>query len=443
MGLRNFRHQNEVSRLASLSPRPYSSLVFGRYNRSLPPEADAIPSKVQLMLYHELFESLMQPEPPPLDPPAPSEPHQSTIAHPFPWSKLYSNFGLDPHASLPASFLSAIEPVVQGSGLEELLEGLKTLGDFVAALGLVGTMLRGDRLQSVLEKEMEISYVLRSEEGGRWKGRRSAKKRKKKSERSTKDSNDDAQDSKAKDVEMQAGEPSSAAVSDKELEGAASSTMDTIAESQTPFLANPSLPLPFPLPPPLSQQSIGDDDIVSGEDVVLPLYPPPQNSQVVTSNEPRPAVSFSNGDAKRYNMRPRGSNAIPPTTPEPSQIKRKSTRSVSPDPHAPRERSTVSPRPPTLIGVSKFTLSLELLEEHVAKSMSYWNGERDPVGVSIENVKRCRTCEFEEGCEWREAKARESLERARLRRGAMQTGNEPSSKKSKVVVIESSGSTSL
>jgi exonuclease V len=41
---------------------------------------------------------------------------------------------------------------------------------------------------------------------------------------------------------------------------------------------------------------------------------------------------------------------------------------------------------------------------------------REPQGVEPAHVRRCHWCEFEDGCEWRQAKAAEALERYRAQR---------------------------
>ncbi|GAA5911050.1 uncharacterized protein JCM6883_004250 [Sporobolomyces salmoneus] len=383
-----------------------------RFNRSLPPEAETIPAKLQLMLYHRLFTSLLQPEPPPTTAPSSSSPNPAPSlvpTGPFLWSKLYSKFDLSSDAPLPTSFLATIKPVIEGSELEDLLSNASTLREFVRALAKVGEMLKGGRAESkVLEDEMELSYVLRQEEGaGRWKGRRSAKKKKKK-ESITVDARSNSKlemDDEEADLEAAIrlslqDQDQQVAANDVDVENKrVPEEEEDIAggDSQLPFLANPSLPLPFELPPPLSvEESLSDDDhhALKG---AIPLSSLPTNSQAALQDEPSPAIPLS----RRHGTRS-SSSAPPPALP---QAPRKRPRSPS-----------LPQTPPQLIGVSRFPLSLPLLSSHLAESLSYWNGERDPIGVSIEEVRRCRTCEFEEGCEWRAGKAKEMEEKGRERK---------------------------
>jgi exonuclease V len=399
------------------------------------------------MLYHRLFTSLLQPEPPPdTSPSSPpvhlGNPRALVPTGPFLWSKLYSKFNLDSTASLPEAFLSTIKPVIEGSELEELVGEAKTLAEFVFALGKVGELLRsGGQQEEILEKELEISYVLRQEDarGNDWKGRRSAKKK------GGQQSNKNAEESLDRDERADLEAAIALSLQDQTTQGQPDRTFDnkfvptvevkpkliSIAQdslepddsdSQLPFLANPSLPLPFTLPPPLSQSSAHDED-----DLAAPFSLPTNSQSNGRDEETTPAVAFDQSRRGRYNLRPRNLNTTTPTTAlvstEPGSSSNVRKRSRSPSPAAspttsPPSRRSSTTSPPTLIGVTRFPLSLSLLSSHLARSLSYWNGERQPEGVSIENVKRCRTCEFEEGCEWRAGKAKEMEQAARERKRA-------------------------
>jgi len=60
-----------------------------------------------------------------------------------------------------------------------------------------------------------------------------------------------------------------------------------------------------------------------------------------------------------------------------------------------------------LIGTKKFKFNGQILDEHMKSILRWWYGERPSAGVSLENTHRCRSCEYRDGCEWREVKARE------------------------------------
>ncbi|BEI81750.1 hypothetical protein CcaverHIS002_0209100 [Cutaneotrichosporon cavernicola] len=90
---------------------------------------------------------------------------------------------------------------------------------------------------------------------------------------------------------------------------------------------------------------------------------------------------------------------------------------MSPSERKPRARS---PSPGTasgsIIGKHRFTHDRAALGTHLRSVLQYWRGTRRPLGVSTAQVRRCHWCEFEEGCEWRQTKAGEALERYRSQR---------------------------
>jgi len=61
-----------------------------------------------------------------------------------------------------------------------------------------------------------------------------------------------------------------------------------------------------------------------------------------------------------------------------------------------------------IIGRICFQHDDKALDDYVTSVLKWWHGERDPVGVSMQDVHRCYTCEYMTGCEWREDKAREA-----------------------------------
>ncbi|KAG6846054.1 hypothetical protein H0H87_006418 [Tephrocybe sp. NHM501043] len=65
----------------------------------------------------------------------------------------------------------------------------------------------------------------------------------------------------------------------------------------------------------------------------------------------------------------------------------------------------------TPIGTKEFQYEEETLDHHITNALRFWHGTREPQGVSIEDSWRCRTCEYENNCEWREKKAEEDQER--------------------------------
>ena len=63
----------------------------------------------------------------------------------------------------------------------------------------------------------------------------------------------------------------------------------------------------------------------------------------------------------------------------------------------------------TKIGVESFRYNERVLDAWTTKMLDFWTGKREPEGVPLEETHKCRSCEFEAGCEWRAKKAQEAL----------------------------------
>ncbi|GAA6054804.1 hypothetical protein JCM3770_007443 [Rhodotorula araucariae] len=403
-----------------------------RFNRSIPSEAESRPARLQLFLYHQLLTALIRP---------PSSPNTSGPP-PFSWPRLYTHYGLSPTTPLSPAFLSSIAPLLLST---PSFASAQTLQDFVDVLGGYGELLGG---AGWLSDELEISYRLRDDGGGtrggrgRWKGRRGAKrdggeggrgrKRRRAEEADaavhvTQDQDEDEDFGRAIELSLQeagAVAPDAAFGTASSPEAAHTSSapvdVDTIdsqlEDSQLPFLANPSLPLPLSVPPTSTADSPPSSSLdSSAESFTLPL----------TSQSHMPAAPAAAG---RYNLRRRPAAPAMQTQPAarpPEADAQPATppRDVSPASSAtlaPSRLPSPSPAPPAtdpaFIGTTRFVNSPSQLAAWLASVLAYWQSERAPVGVAPTETSRCRTCEFEEGCEWRAEKAREAMESGRRRR---------------------------
>ncbi|KAG5939187.1 hypothetical protein E4U53_007858 [Claviceps sorghi] len=65
------------------------------------------------------------------------------------------------------------------------------------------------------------------------------------------------------------------------------------------------------------------------------------------------------------------------------------------------------------IDVHDFPVSGQILDEYLKGYMGWWQGEREAMGVNIEEAFKCRTCEFADECSWRNAKVEERMQNAR------------------------------
>ncbi|KAI0706286.1 exonuclease V [Cerioporus squamosus] len=70
-----------------------------------------------------------------------------------------------------------------------------------------------------------------------------------------------------------------------------------------------------------------------------------------------------------------------------------------------------------ILGTKEFEMDDGLLDEYLTRVLAWWYGERPPQGVEVELTRRCVTCEYRDGCEWREKKAEEAMRKYRERSG--------------------------
>ncbi|TBU36401.1 exonuclease V a 5' deoxyribonuclease-domain-containing protein [Dichomitus squalens] len=75
-----------------------------------------------------------------------------------------------------------------------------------------------------------------------------------------------------------------------------------------------------------------------------------------------------------------------------------------------------------IIGTKEFEVDDALLDDYLERVLAWWYGERPPQGVDVGLTRRCVTCEYRDGCEWREKKANEALQKFRDRSGTPLTG---------------------
>ncbi len=67
-----------------------------------------------------------------------------------------------------------------------------------------------------------------------------------------------------------------------------------------------------------------------------------------------------------------------------------------------------------VLGSKTILMNQEGLSKYIEKEMEWWKGEREAMGVRVEEAFKCKSCEFSEECEWRIKKVDEAREKARL-----------------------------
>ncbi|KAI0756402.1 exonuclease V [Daedaleopsis nitida] len=80
-----------------------------------------------------------------------------------------------------------------------------------------------------------------------------------------------------------------------------------------------------------------------------------------------------------------------------------------------------------ILGRKTFEMDDAVLDGYLARVLAWWYGRRPAEGVDVELTRRCVTCEYRDGCEWREKKADEALTRHRERTRSAGDGGSSSS----------------
>lgn len=92
----------------------------------------------------------------------------------------------------------------------------------------------------------------------------------------------------------------------------------------------------------------------------------------------------------------RGKEPLVPTTVEPEDPIDKGLRKKHRKKQVPDQEQDVE----NWIEHRRFHMDNEKLDNWLEGHMQWWRGERDAVGVSIEDADKCRSCQFSEDCGW-------------------------------------------
>lgn len=69
----------------------------------------------------------------------------------------------------------------------------------------------------------------------------------------------------------------------------------------------------------------------------------------------------------------------------------------------------------SIMGSKTFLVDEPTLQAYLDEEMSWWKGQREAMGVPIEEAYKCRICEFADECEWRNGKVEEAIQNYRRR----------------------------
>lgn len=320
--------------------------------------------------------------------------------------------------SLSPSFLASIQPMLIGTSVETRVTRAGSLQDFVALLQSYGDRLGVSKDTPLIWPVMEISYRLRNDVRKFSRPKKSASQVAKEDlELAIRESSvgvtlDEATEEDERQLAL------AIALSEGtlgEVESIIRSGGISVGEGEVPKMDRSiSVTIPFlshaALLPPIDPLS-NDDEIssrlspLSVEGDILPnsqslgsLAPaiPISSSSKRRRSLPPPIISpyntRSKQDSKRIKQVSNASSAIPELPLRPLPLP--SLQEVQPIP-GPSSLPPSTPQPDTtkagaLIGTDRFRYDGELLERHLTSMMKYWKGEREPVGVAIDQTFKCR-----------------------------------------------------
>lgn len=422
-----------------LEPKPRTHKVYvsdskTRASGTLPRESDTLAGRLQCMVYKELLDAMLLAGPlasaSALDPSATADPPPSTSttatvlpsSSGFSFAQVFALLDLDPSAPFSESFLAQSRPVIVGNDLRWDVAEARCLNDmtrvwerYAEAIGLgcpgstfvrASTTLSGKQGRSReadtnagrTENRLELVYRRagakeRSAGAGTRSGRR---KKRRKGEAATFDTKQ-AVDGASEATLLEEQRLLQLAISESMV--SVTSNDGAAASNEPPVDCNHPVSVQHTAPRrPASRQSdylperTSDDEreedelawavemslaeIQSGSAddtaVVLPL------SQRSTRHS---APAETDASQSGQNAVDKGRVSSPYSSPPPSPDKNTASGSI--------------------IGRHRFQHDPELVTTHLESVLQFWMGQREPIGVTVDETQRCGWCEFEEGCEWR------------------------------------------
>ncbi|KZT08784.1 uncharacterized protein LAESUDRAFT_697055 [Laetiporus sulphureus 93-53] len=345
-----------------------------RRSPTLPSDDDTRSSRLQLMLYHRMLSVLLLPSSEAQTNPVPG----TTNLQPFDFDALWQRLGVNPSLPFSLSFMQEIGLLDSASAVSSVMTPASSSREDKGASGwclddLTAAWRHGVEAINVDGVNTTLTLVYRLQPGvkmSRSRKKRSSSKIQRVRSRSTPITEQEAADIGARMNEplepyfgMGDSLPSTVAVSLEEYRKrqktsapkgteSADATRDVVSESNSEELSEAA-----------------PDEPEAHEDLFAPLT----DSGIVA-------------DAEEVG-----------TIPTPSED----------DDEEPSMTMAELEKEARILGHKQFAVDDKMLDEYLDSILQYWHGERPPVGVEIEHTWRCRTCEYRDGCEWLEQKARE------------------------------------
>jgi exonuclease V len=393
-----------------------------RASGTMPRPENTQSGQMQLMLYKELLDGLLQAG---KDGPARNDDSKLDIlpsSTPFSFARLFTHLGLDSTLPFSSTFQKESRAVVRGNGLRDGAATAKCLDDMVACwTAYVERLSLGPDPQS--EPFLELVY----RRTGRSKLPGTSKKRRK----VNKDDQDrqlqlTIQESLRAEAPLSSSQVSKTSTDGQYWTGTQPRTQsEEREESELAAAVEMSMVQPNVAQAPIQEQDAILSEVVASDlsaSTAVGLQTPLPSSQAVhvahqdTIADEKETIRNPERDA---NHTPQ-TDSSPPVTPAPRRSTRLAKDPATPvnvDSSPPVESTAATPAevqdaksdPPeevnpgagSIIGKHRFRHSETKLAAHLNSILAFWSGERAPVGVKVEDTSRCGWCEFEEGCEWR------------------------------------------
>ena len=363
------------------------------------------------MLYKELLDAMLLSPHPIADDPTSLDGSQHSILPTettFSWSTVFTYVGVEMDTTFSDHFVQESRPIVIGNGLRYNVADARTLREmvnswikYVATLGLGSPRLRAakkpvaaltsdeankgrteNRLQLVYRRAGPAKSKRHNKSKAITTGRQRAKRKGENNVRDEHAARQAASDEDVDDLLLQHAIEESLKANDSHPD---SGVGDAVEEPFTGRAQRTQQPMDDPDEDAWAAQVVIDDQLgdAEGKEQQVTL----RISQVHSTRHTQVDLSSPLSSA--------------PSTPSPS-----SSSPPSPDRRLMANRQTksaekTSTKSGSIVGETVFSHSPRILATHLSSVLQWWMGEREAVGVSIHDTRRCEWCEFEEGCEWR------------------------------------------
>jgi len=400
-----------------------------RASGTLPRDSDTTAGQLQVMLYKELFDAMIQVDDSDVD-------SNSNVTMSF--DRVFEHLGLSSIQPFSEAFIKQSRPIISGNMLQFDTGHARCLSDmtkvwerYVEALGLGVSGKVGEG-----KSEVQLELVYRRA-GGRKKGKGRSQNKGKSRDRgkggkkrkavniapsSALDESDEGELQLAIEMSLQSGDsgPSGAESTSTSVEAAPTlmngqatdnnlstsvapsgdllTVMDTmrppeLVSSTEEVVHHTTTELSFDAPPNPNKEASA---------YLNASYPAPMTEEEREREEDAIALEVESSYRKTGDIQDPGEIIPIRASQDPKSPSRDAMDVDTPDVGMiDEDQDDQDPKSGGIIGRHRFKYDSKLLSKHLENVMSYWHGSRQPSGVDINNTRRCGWCEFEDGCEWR------------------------------------------